>query len=166
MSEKSKEAELSDIKVIYLGRMETSANKPGDMMIPVKLFNEMDINADVVENLASLFETKRSAPRRAIGSVYTIRGILSPDGRLQTWVRDSFKWCGDDSPMPDEMTAKFEAKTRAMEVARRAAKLEKEALSDGKLVGQLKALKMRYSATDKIGRLALEVVLLDVLRNH
>lgn len=63
-----------------------------------------------------------------------------------------------------EWIAHWQAVDRAKEVAERARKLEQKYDRD-ELRERLQPLKHDYLKTDKLGRLALEVVILDILRS-
>lgn len=164
-----KKPELADIPVVYMGRDDTSEGKAAIRIIPLDLLKafEKPTKPDVIENVASLFETKKTL-HRAIGAVYIARGKLADDGRLQTWVKDQLNFSDDltDGLHVDrDLVARWEAQDKATIVARRARKIEADLLKDSQLAKHLRELRKSYIDTDKIGRLALEVVVLDILRH-
>lgn len=89
------------------------------------------------------------------GGVYGV--LLGAKG-----ARGEFTWL---RTYPDEAAvARWQAESDAAEVAHRARKLEKNADRRNEMVEALAPVREAYGRADRIGRLALEVVLLEYLR--
>lgn len=90
-----------------------------------------------------------------------------PGGVYEVLMNDAqakggFKWL---RTYPDRgAVAGWQAQSEAAEVAHRALKLEKEEGKRNEMLKALNPVRVAYRRTDRIGRLALEVVLLDLLR--
>jgi hypothetical protein len=157
-------AEIKPIEVIYLGRAETDKGKCAMIILPRGRL-AYAVNAEGAVALASLFECKERDLPRAIGAVYVFDGVLDEAGSM-------IKKRGDQKFVPDvqsatispEWIASWQAQHDARRVAARARKLEAEMAKDNKLSKLLAPLRQQYTATDRIGKLALEVVVLDTMR--
>jgi hypothetical protein len=154
----------TETKAVYLGRHATDSKKTAHLFVTVHHFNEI-ADADALRDKASAFEFKKSPPK-IVGGVYTIHGDLDSDGRFNKLIV-----AGDKAPLftgeragKRELVGIFEARDKAFGVADRARKLTEQMKDDLELPKLLKRMRQRFGATDAIGRLALEVVILDALR--
>jgi hypothetical protein len=132
------------VEAIFAGRRETKDNK---VAIVFYLLNEKRL---------ALFEDGRSKFRAVIGGVY----VLAQKGES---FRLSDKYV---RPSNDPQVAEWQAADEAVDVAIRARKLIAQQRKDAKasILRAVEPFREEYRRTDRIGRLALEVVLLHALR--
>jgi hypothetical protein len=170
MTETTEKAVLADVPTpqacVYIGRGEIDG-KPTVTWLPVGLLDQCK-NADDAETKASAFSVKRGYRFPvSIGTVYVVDGVLDDTGRMRRAVPDwKFNPQEDNARhINPEWVAAWEARDQAAVVAKRARKTLDDLAKDKKLPRMLGDLRKRYNATDRIGRLALEVVVLDLLRH-
>lgn len=150
------------VEVVYIGRGKSKEGKICRLLLPLARVKEC---ADAQEAWmdSSAFACKVSELPRRIGGIYTIDGDLDDAGKL-TRTRGNPVFVAEKGyRVKPEWVAKWEADDKAFQVAERARRLEKE-LSNQALLNHLEPIRGAYRNTDAIGRLALEVVILDKLR--
>lgn len=153
-----------DTRFIFIGRVEFTSGKIGARYISVDLLRKCS-DIDEAEKLSSAFELKAREIPRHIGFVYTIKARIGEDGRMMGIQGNPFGSTDQDTTGIDpEWFAYWQAQDRAKDVSERVKKLEAKYDRED-LRRRLIPLKADYMKTDKIGRLALEVVVLDILRN-
>lgn len=158
--------DIKPIDVVYLGRTETTDNKVGMILLPANLLCKAD-SAGSARDLASVFNCKERDLPRVVGGAYVFDGALDDNGRMVK-VRGNYKF---DPAVHERVivnkawAAVWQACSDGARVAARARKLEADLAKDDKLRKLISPLRQRYGATDKIGRLALEVVVLNALRS-
>lgn len=156
--------DYTDTLFVYIGRGETSDGRGGGKIIAIDLLKRCETLA-YAEQQSSFFIMKDRELPRAVGFVYTIKAKIDETGRI-TNIRGSHSIDGnqDKHGINKAWLAHWQAQERAQKVADKVRKIEKKYDRD-ELRAQLSTLKRDYMATDKIGRLALEVVVLDILRS-
>lgn len=153
------------IEAIYIGRETTSEGKLGGLWLPIDHIAKLE-DANHAYQLASLFAAKERNLPKVIGIAYVLNGVRDDEGQIIR-KRGDYKFEGNINKfeLPEGYRAAWEAQDKAKRVADRVRKRYKEMRSDDALRDQLKSLQADYHATDRIGRLALEVVVLDILRS-
>lgn len=150
---------------VYIGRGIGKDKVTGGKYVPLDLLKRCETRAQAEEK-ASLFAMKDRELPRAIGFVYSIKAKLDENGGmigiLGNHIPDGNQ---AEHKINREWIAHWQATDRAEQVAKRARKLETEYKLD-ELRERLAPLKHDWGKTDKIGRLALEVVILDILRGQ
>jgi hypothetical protein len=155
---------FKDMFAIYCGRITTVDKKSAALWLPVDLMEQVKTSDDAL-SLASAFVTKSRDLPRIIGITYAITGKCDEAGGL-TNMRGSYKYRSDaPSGLPDTIKASLQARDEALKVADRVQKNYAELRNDAAIRTAIGALRQSYLSTDRIGRLALEVVVLDILRN-
>lgn len=150
--------ELPEVVCVYVGLRETTGGKlAAGFVLP----DALEKAKDASEISASLFTLKKGELPRVVGGLYRVKGRVE-DGSLNR-ILGSFKSTGDKWHSA-AMVAGMEAHHRANQVAERARKEDEANRKDRKLSAILDPLRRRYTSTDEIGRLALEVVVLAELR--
>lgn len=156
--------ELPTLNVVYMGMGTLTGGKQCVLLIPLALLRKQK-SYDAAKQQASAFTLKRGVTPKAIGAVYNIPGELNVDGTIST-IKGRFEYNSELSGAVDsDMVLAMQAEHRAREITRRADKEEKEFGRDKEMLRALEVLRRRYRSTDKLGKLALEVLLLDALRN-
>jgi hypothetical protein len=156
--------EFKETPVIFIGRAETTDHKMGALYIPVELYKNCE-TVEQVRALSSVFVAKDMP--RAVGAVYTANVNLDEHGKIER-MRGAPKFNIDETNkihVRRDFKATWEAHDEAARVAARARKTYDKIAKDSQLEKSLTQLRMQWGQTDKIGRLALEVVVLHVLRN-
>lgn len=157
--------EIKPISVIYIGRTKTSDNKIGAKFLTIEQYREAK-TLEEIEEVCSLFAAKERELPRSVGTVYKINGLIK-GGRL---FKANVGSCSFDPIENDkhivrvDWTAVWEARSESFRVAARAEKLHAAIIKDEKLPKLLRSLRHQYGSTDRLGKLALEVVVLDILR--
>lgn len=159
---------IQPLLCVYMGRAEIDKNLCA-VFLPIELLDKCR-SPDDAANKASSFKHKERELPRAIGAIYTVNnGVINPDsGRLEKMQPGSAAFYAPNNEkrhVNHEWIAIWEARDTAIRVATRSRKIEDELVKDSKLAKALAAVRDQYSSTDRIGRLALEVVVLDILRN-
>lgn len=160
---------LQPIAVVFVGRTENDKGEPAVQWLPVALIDTCE-TADQATDLASAFTVKRSFRYPpSVGAVYIVEGVLDDNGRLVKAVTSGWKFNpahhNNSRNINREWIAVWEARADAVLVAARARKVLADLSKDKMLPAVLGKLRQRFTQTDRIGRLALEVVVLNCLRN-
>lgn len=159
------EAELVDLQVYFLGRRETAEGKLAHSIMPVHFTDSLIDSYEDLAQHASLFPPPKKGVRgpSIVGAVYRCKGKLGADRRIQT-IQLSYDWVQGAPLLKKELRVACEARDAATAVAMRARKEYAALKRDSKLDDWMRPFKVRWTATDAIGRLALEVVILHELR--
>lgn len=150
-----------DLRVKYLGLGELANDKLTCFFVLADTALGGKSQADI-DRIASCFTVKRAERPGIIGGVYHARGVVE-GGRLIKLVCSGFKWTGDKH-LDSEQVAGFKLRHDAAELTQRSRKLEKTEADNSVVAKVLAPLKKRYEATDYLGRLAIEVLVLTELR--
>lgn len=152
-------------RVVYLGRAMTVARKLAAMWLPMELAAKC-FSAEAAYNEASPFECKLRDLPSVVGGAYLLTGSLdSITGRLRV-KRGPAKFDYETvDRMPKSWVATWKAMDDAQQVKDRAKKIHDDAAKKKPLLDVLRPLRIQYQSTDRIGKLALEVVILDAIRN-
>lgn len=147
------------MRVIYVGAMVLENKSLGFGLLPTLI--DGGPTADTMLDAASAFmlRSNRSKPG-VIGGVYEVDGIVD-DGRLVRIV-GNLKFTGDR--IEPKVAAVLKLRDSTVRVADRVRKTEAAEARKDALADFLKPLRMRYGSTDRIGKLAFEVLVLDALR--
>lgn len=151
---------------IYIGRGKTADEKTGGKIISTELLARCGTR-EQAEQRSSFFLMKDRELPHAIGFVYSVKAKLDEEGKI-TGIRGEYRMDSDQSAnlhrFNKEWLAHWQAHDLAKQVETRAKKLEAKH-DRNELRARLDPLRKDYLSTDKIGRLALEVVILDIMRN-
>lgn len=158
------EPEYTPTLFVYIGRGVTEKDVTVGRIISIDLLKRCTTRGEA-EGLSSAFAMKERELPRAIGFVYSIKAICDDVGRI-TNIRGRHDIDGDQLKhgINKEWLAHWQAIGDAKRVEDRARKLHNKYNRD-ELRDRLKPLTYDWLKTDKIGRLALEVVILDILRS-
>lgn len=151
---------------IYIGRGTTSDGKLGAKIIALDLLRKCTARLQA-EQLSSFFTMKERELPRSIGFTHTIKAKCDDTGRI-VLIR------GNHTPSYEQVRhtgdiAEWVAHWQAIDTAEKIAVRARKALAKydrDELKQRLKPLKHDWQTTDRIGRLALEVVILDILRSE
>lgn len=151
----------SDVPIVYLGVREGYDGKK--LYGYYCLLSAINANTtiDKLEEIASPFDFAKKALPRTIGGIYTAP-VRIVDGRIKS-LAPTYKFIGDKITF-EQITAACETRDHAARVSQRARKIEIDMAKDSAVARCLRPLQRSYAATDTIGRLALEVVILAELR--
>lgn len=155
-----------EVELIYCGQRETSKGALAYTFVTMdqaKAFGGDPLNLDTFLKNKSLFSLNRSEAPRTIGGIYRIGAKIDADTGQATNIQGTFKPTGDRFGVK-AIVAALEHRHDATLVARRARKEDEKMRADKKLSQALAPFKARWTETDAIGRLALEVVILAELR--
>ena len=152
------EAKPKNHLVVFVGMVELKGGKFGHgFALQSRLFE----SADEMRSTAAAFTLKGHKRKpRVVGGIYKVEGTVD-DGKIVR-VETEFSYTGDT--VEPKMRAALEAHNDAVRVAERARKIEATDGQRDTLAILLQPLRKRHSMTDAIGKLALEVVLLNALR--
>ncbi len=152
--------EIIDILAVYLGRTYNSGKLCACFMTLTDLKECTSPEEALITS--AIFSNKSNQLPRMIGGIYNIRGRL--DGTsLKSMIPGVHKWTGDKWPKASDV-AFWESRDQAAVIAERAKTLEKSEEKRSAITALIEPLRMRYTATDAIGKLALEVLVLKKLR--
>jgi hypothetical protein len=163
MSIKQKqEAKTGPIKIIYLGNFELAGGELGFAILAQDHYEKGKALLPSDDRI-SVFGVKRGkAQPRVVGGFYEWEGIVDPTGKVTTIRREEPKFSG--RVVDTEFITSWETHSKAAETAHRARKVEAKLRSESDLSATLAPIKRIYSKTDRIGQLAIEVVVLNELR--
>ena len=100
-----------------------------------------------------------------VGGVYSVSCALGKGGELESIVSETLQWNGDRVP-EDELSVLLLLHEAALTEAS-AISQKKKALADkSSILDVLKPLRVEYQRTNPVGKLALEVRVLNYLRNN
>lgn len=150
-----------EIEVIYLGQRESEKGKLACAFVPAALVSG-ETDQEQLRKAWSLFFFKEREVPRLVGGIYKLGCVLGADGRIE-------KVYGTAKPTSErwnntQATAMCEAHDKAARVAKRARAEQERLRKDGTLARLLTPLRARYDATDFLGRVAIECVILAELR--
>lgn len=155
---------IVDAEIVYLGQREMISEDKGRILVGtfmLKSSYDSAKSADDLDAIASPFGFKRNKLPKVVGGIYKVRAKIE-DGRLKSLVPE-YSYLAE-SIVHVTLLAAFQARDAAARVAERVRKMEAEAKAEDNVGKLLAPLRQRYLATDRIGRLALEVVVLSYLR--
>jgi|ERR1700748_696380 len=116
----------------------------------------------------SLFSVKSKMVPPVIGQAFDIKCMIKNDTVHRIELLPKWKYNRSTQQLTsdkNEWIAKWEAHSYAAAVEQRARKTLAKIEKDSKLVDALSSLRRDYHSTDRIGRLALKVAVLDVLES-
>lgn len=161
---KAPDKSIVEAEIVYLGQREMVSEDKGRILVGAFILKDgfdTSKSADDIDAAMSPFAFKRNKLPKVVGGIYKARAKIE-DGRLKSLVSE-YSYTGE-TILNGTLRAAFELRDDASRVAERARKIEAEAKGDDKLGKLLAPLRQRYLATDRIGRLALEVVVLSAIR--
>lgn len=168
MTKKNEEENIQPVRVIFLGEARGTEGKIMHLITEekYKAVDKFSVD-DILQNSTSAFSVRKkkagfNANPRAIGGIYIIDGIVGEENKLQR-IRGDFKYTGETIRSNSSIAA-FEGRAEAEAIAMRAEKLEKDQEVSDMLAKALDPLRRKWGATDSLGRLALEVLVLKKLR--
>lgn len=159
--------EFKETPIIYMGRQETADYKIGAVYITVDAYRKCETVEQVRANSSIFTAKKESDLPRAIGVVYLANITIDDSGAIQRMRgHPKFVTTEDDAVhIRKDWIARWQAHDAAARVAARSRKTLEKLAKDSHVEKSLLNLRMQYGQTDKIGKLALEVALLSMLRS-
>lgn len=151
---------------IYIGRGMSGKNELGAKIIALDLLRKCTTRLQA-ETLSSFFTMKERELPRSIGFTHTIKAKCNDEGRIiliwgsHTPSYEQVRHTGDIAEWIAHWQAIEDAEKIAVRARKALAKYDRDELKQ-----RLKPLKQDWQTTDRIGRLALEVVILDILRSE